>query len=273
MIKKLLVIGPGHSVSAQVDLIKEKRSEYKVLAFQGAYPHCETMYGIVPDLWYASDPNGLVEGLEHILKTREEKDIEIFIPSYFEGEVSEYRRYGGTSPIIRKRNGWSELQTYLKDVNSFCSVIRVRTTSTKFIKTISRNPDLRNNIFGPNAYYRFMHDEMIIGSVPFDSESVVGNKFKWGLENKLSAAVLPLCYYLGAEDLYILGFDMYGPRFYSSDTRHPWNDETQATDATAFPLSLIKQWTEWEIYHGMSIYSASDPSETLLSKILPTKKV
>ena len=273
MINKLIVIGPGHSVSSQVDLIKENRDEYKILTFQGAYPHCETMYGIVTDLWYAADPNGLVEGLEYILKNRKEKSIEILIPDYFEGELSEYRKYGGTSPLIRKDGGWDQLQSNLKEVSNFCTVKKIKTTSTKFIRTVPLNSDLRNNIFGPDAYYRFMHDEMIIGSIPFDSESVIGSRFKWGLENKLSSAVFPLCYHLQVKDLYILGFDLYGPRFYSSDTRHPWNDETQTTDATKFPLGLIKQWAEWETYHGMSIYSASDPNETLISKVLPTRKV
>ncbi len=89
----------------------------------------------------------------------------------------------------------------------------------------------------------------------------------------MSSSVLPICYQLKAREIYVIGFDLYGPRFYSDDDRHPWNDETQGKDVTKFPLQIIEQWVRWAHYHRMKIYSASSPDETLLSRVLPTKNV
>ena len=70
-----------------------------------------------------------------------------------------------------------------------------------------------------------------------------------------------------------MGFDLFGPRFYSADTRHPWNDESQIDDVAKIPLDIISTWRDWKDIHGMNIYSASNEDETLLSKVLETKKI
>ena len=273
MIKKLIVLGPGHSVSAQADLIREKRSEYEILAFQRTYPHCETKLGIEPDYWTASDPYGFVEGLQHIKNQKIKNQTTVLIPSIFEGDEMNYRKYGGSTPILRLPNGWKVLQEMLAEANRYRIMKTVPVTSTKYIRLHSSNKDLQNDIFGENAYYRFMHDELIQGSIPHDSDQVVGTKYHWGLENKLSSAVLPMCFHLRAQEIYVMGFDLFGPRFYSSDDRHPWSDESQIEDATKIPLDIIKQWSDWSSIHGMKIYSASNPDETLLSKVLETKSI
>ena len=211
--------------------------------------------------------------MESIISKKQKVDLEILIPSFFVGDVQQYRKYCGSSPLLREPGGWEKLQNYIEQISNYCKVTKVQTTSTKFIGTLSKNQDLQDNIFGKDPFYRFMHDEVIIGSVPFDSESVVGSRFTWGLENKLSSSVFPICYYLRATEVYVIGFDLYGPRFYNDDSRHPWNDETQMSDVVKIPLDLIKAWTEWKDIHQMNIYSASEKDETLLSKVLETKKI
>mgnify|MGYP003115550292 FL=1 len=46
--KKIIALGPGHSVRAKADSIKNN-NEYEVLAFQRTFPHCLTVLGIEPD--------------------------------------------------------------------------------------------------------------------------------------------------------------------------------------------------------------------------------
>ena len=272
-VNKIIALGPGHSVTGQAQKIRDSRKEYKILAFQRTYPHCKEILGIQPDYWFATDPYGFIEGMESMISKKQKVDLEILVPSFFVGDVQQYRKYCGSSPLLRETGGWEKLQNYIKQVSNYCKVTKVQTTSTKFIGTLSKNQDLQDNIFGKDPFYRFMHDEVIIGSVPFDSESVVGSRFTWGLENKLSSSVFPICYYLRATEVYVIGFDLYGPRFYNDDSRHPWNDETQMSDVVKIPLDLIKAWTEWKDIHQMNIYSASEKDETLLSKVLETKKI
>jgi hypothetical protein len=45
------------------------------------------------------------------------------------------------------------------------------------------------------------------------------------------------------------------------------------SDVVKIPLDLIKTWAEWKEIHQMKIYSASEKDETLLSKVLETKKI
>jgi len=81
--------------------------------------------------------------------------------------------------------------------------------------------------------------------------------------------VLPICYSIGAKKVIVYGFDYQGPRFYSEDARHPWNDETQNKDASIhFSLNLLKKWVEWEQLHGMKIYSGTKQTISLPNKIL-----
>ena len=117
MIKKLIVLGPGHSVSAQAELIREKRSEYKILAFQRTYPHCETRLNIEPDFWTASDPYGFIEGLQYIKNQKIKNQTTVLIPSIFEGDEMNYKKYGGSTPILRLPNGWKVLQEMLAEAS------------------------------------------------------------------------------------------------------------------------------------------------------------
>jgi len=271
--KALIVLGPGHSVNTRAPDIQKKRNNYEVLAFQRTYPNCKERFGIEPDYWTAADPYGFIEGLEYIIDKKEQTGITILVPSIFKENTATYRKYCGTTPLLRQKNGWEHLQELLKKSEQFCQIKIVPTTTTKYIALHSDNSDLKNNIFGADPFYRFMHREVIIGSVPFDSESVIGTTFKWGLENKITSSVLPICYYLQSTEIYIIGFDLFGPRFYSNDSRHPWNDESQREEAVKFPLSIVEEWSRWSKLHGMSIYSASSPQETLLSTKLETREI
>ena len=267
--KKIIALGPGHSVRAKAESIKNN-NEYEVLAFQRTFPHCLTVLGIEPDYWTATDPFAFLEGLEYITNKKHPIKTQILIPDVFTTNTANYRLHFGTTPLLRQRNGWETLQGLLELAKQYCKVETIPVTTTKYL---SRQGELPGPIFGQDPFFRFMSDKIIIGSVPFDSESVIGTKFIWGLENKLSSSVFPICSHIRAEEVCVIGFDLYGPRFYSSDSRHPWNDETQKDDAISIPLGIIKKWTEWTNLHNMKIYSASDPNETLLSKVLETKEI
>jgi len=257
--------------------LKSIKDSVEIFAFQRVFPHCHKILGIIPNIWFCADPYAYIEGIKYMASVDEPefKNIRILIPDIFMKDFSHYRKYCGTTPLMRVESGWESFQKLLGLINIDHRLEVVNCTTTKFIRICSNNFDLLddNNLFGKEAYYRFMHHQVILGTIRYDSEIVSGDRYKWGLESKLSSSVLPISYYLRAKKVGIVGFDMKGPRFYSDDSRHPWNDETQDKDALALPLSLIKQWIDWEEIHGMKIYNIAPEEKTVLSKILEYREL
>ena len=155
--------------------------------------------------------------------------------------------YCGTTPLGRISGAWDKYLALIGKLRE-CgfSIQLLPCTTTKYMAI---NADRAYDIFNTNSYLRFMSEKIIFGTVPYDSESVMGDRFKWGLENKLSSHVFPLCYYMGCKEIYIVGFDFQGPRFYNNVERHPWNDETQSNNVVKYSLNIVKKGVEWEGMH------------------------
>ena len=115
----------------------------------------------------------------------------------------------------------------------------------------------------------------VFGTVKYDSDRVIGSLNRWGLENKISSTMLPLAHYLGAKNVYSIGFDFIGARFYDKKkSRHAWgSDVSSLNDNIKFSLSLVEKWIQWKDYHNMSIYSISKQSSSLLNLVVPQVKV
>ena len=273
---KLLVLGPGSSINHHKDEILSLKGNVNILAFQGVFPNCYTHFGLVPDYWFSADPNAWVEGFEFLCSLGPEqqkafKNIKILMPDHSSKTYADFRMYCGTTPLGRIPGAWNKyfsLKSKLEECGFNIQILPCTTT-----KYMALNNASAYDIFDTDAYMRFMSEKIIFGTVPFDSESVIGDKFKWGLENKLSSHVFPTIFFLGYKQVYVTGFDFKGPRFYSDDARHPWNDETQNKNVVEFPLNIIKKWIEWRSFHGMNIYSTSREELTLLSDVLPTKPI
>ena len=278
--EKIIVLGPGESLNRYSDFLR-KPQKHKTLAFQGVFPHCYHSFKIVPDYWVSADPNAFVEGFNYLNDLNKEesekfKKMQILVPKFCSEDYSLFRAYCGTTPLGRVRGAWKKYNFLLDSLKRLgYNIIIVDCTTTKHIKLFEEKTDniFKNfDILGEDAYARFMYHRPIFGTIEFDSESVVGDKFKWGLENKLTSAVFPICYYLGAKEVYIAGFDFKGGRFYNPrDDRHPWNDESQDNFIHDFPLSIIKKWIDWIPYHGMNFYSIVESEYTLLNQVVEYK--
>ncbi len=269
MSNKVIVLGPGKT-SLEFDILAH--DECTILAFQEVFPNCISHLGVVPDYWTAGDPNSFINGMQYLLQNKDKKEfnkVKILFPSVFNRDLSYYRMFCGTTPIMRVPNGWYIFKELVKEVSIFYEVQIVPVTTTKYIKLFEKDATLKSITDEGEEYIRFMTDKAVLGTVEYDSETVAGTKYKWGLENKLTSVVLPICYSIGAKKVIVYGFDYQGPRFYSEDARHPWNDETQNKDASIhFSLNLLKKWVEWEQLHGMKIYSGTKQTISLPNKIL-----
>lgn len=263
---KITALGPGKTC-----LDYTPSSGEKVLAFQEVFPHCISHLGVVPDYWFGSDPNSYLEGLQFLLANigKIKKDIQIMVPEPFFEDISIYRKSFGTTPLMRQPGAWNFFQKLLLETEKYYTVIKLPVITTKFLSLHWRQyPDL-DGLFLED-HIRFMSEKPIFGTVEFDSETVSGELYKWGLESKLTSSVLPMCYYLRASLVKLYGFDFQGPRFYSEDARHPWNDETQQKNKNIveYSLNLLKKWIEWECIHGMKIVTGTKNKISLPNQFL-----
>lgn len=234
----IVVLGTGHSVAYNAAAVQ--KTNKKVLAFHEAFPYCHSMYDIIPDYWTWLDPNSAVKGMKYLLESddKELKKMKILVPSFAADSFAFFRMYMGTTPLGRRPGGWEE---YLDLLYKMENIEAIPATTKKYDKLIG----------DPNSDYKHM-----FGTFEFDSESVIGTQFKWGLENKLTSAVLPVCEWLCAENVYILGFDFIGPRFFSIDERHPWTDSTQKKTEAQIPLEAVRIWKE-----KMKLFVSSTPDQ------------
>ena len=278
---KLWLIGSSEAL-LNYDVSKLKTQD--TLALQQVFPHITTIFGVVPKYWTWADPNGALEGLQFLDSLTGEgleqfKDMTIILPEYVAGSAEMFRSHSGTTPLLRQQYGWQAYQHYLSQVSN--RGIRVQVlpaTSTKYIALNKESePTLENKDWlGEDATSRFALEKFIAGSCEFDSESVIGDKYKWGLENKLSSFMFPMAHALGAKQVFVLGFDCVGGRFYEvygtsktySGTRHPWNDETQSGNVNQIPLNFIQKWLQWEEHHGMEICNVVENQYTILNSVL-----
>ena len=264
---KIIALGPGKS-----SLDFKNDGTYKVLAFQRVFPHCVEHLNVFPDYWTCGDPYAFMEGFDYLLKNKNlsKNNLKILMPDTFLTDVSTYRKSFGTTPLMRTQNGWQKLTSMTKQISNYYEVKSIPVVTTKFLQLHAKDNNELKMIFDENQeFIRFMTEKVVFGTVEFDSEIVTGFRFKWGLENKLTSNVLPVCHYLGSSKVKIYGFDYRGPRFYSPDARHPWNDETQeGSEVIEFSLKILKTWLEWKNIHGMEIVSGTKDIISLPNKLL-----
>jgi hypothetical protein len=276
-VKNLVLLGSGESLNHVVPHLPEN-PDIKTLALQRVFPYCHKIFGVIPDYWNWFDANGSLDGLEYILKNHQSIDFKkmvILIPKFVCESYEHYRKFAGTTPLGRNPADWDlKYRSLLNQVEKIVEVKKFDATTTKRIALAAdvKNRDLsRYDIHESEAYIRFMNDDVLFGTVRFDSEKVIGTTFKWGMESKLSSVMLPVAYYLKAKNVYVCGVDFKGARFYDKTrSRHAWGkDVKEINPAVKYALLLISKWTEWQDIHGMTISSLAPKELSLLSNILP----
>lgn len=299
----LWVLGSGETISLYRDKVK-KLKDKTTLVLQRCFPHIYTGYGIIPTYWTWSDPYGSLEGIKYLSSLGKKelskfKKMKILVPSHCYSTLEKFRKYSGSTPIerIQIAGSWTiAWENYICLLNELkergMNIEVVETTTTKYIKNNPASaPSLENKQWlEKDCEERFKLDKIVFGTCKFDSESVIGLENIWGLENKLSSVMFPISQKLGAKNIFVLGFDHIGGRFYEvepsgqkrnlagsaeSGVRHPWNDETQKkelSEGAKIPLGMVKKWVDWQHIHGMKIYNVVENSYTLLNDVLEYKK-
>ena len=275
-VENLVLLGSGESLNTTAPEIVNNPL-LRTLALQRVFPYCHKLFNIVPDYWSWFDANGSIEGLRYIVENAHSIDfrkMEILVPHFICESYGYYREYAGTTPLGKNPQDWDlKYRKLLNQVREIIKVEEIVSTTTKNLvyNAHSNREFMGYDLHGADAYVRFMSDKILYGTVPFDSETVMGTTYKWGLESKLSSVMLPLAYYLKAKNVYVSGVDFVGGRFYdTSKARHAWGEDVEELNPTvAYALSLIAKWAKWTDLHGMKIMTLAPKEISLLATVLP----
>jgi hypothetical protein len=271
----MFLIGPGETVNSHIDKILEDK-DCKIFALQKVFPHCHIKYGIEPDFWTWQDPHGSLEGMQYILNNKNKfLKMRLVLPKYVVGERESFKQYCGTTAINTAKK-WQDYTSLLSKVREAgLRDIIVNSTTTKHISLYPfLNKDYyEKEISGKDCYLRFALEKVIYGTVPFDSDRVMGIKYKWGLENKLSSVMFPLAHFLGAKEVYPVGFDFVGSRFYDKNSKAgTWGDDAKEVSRNMeVAIESIEKWKNWSSISGMKIKSMIQEDSWILNSVLEKK--
>ena len=79
-------------------------------------------------------------------------------------------------------------------------------------------------------------------------------------QDKLTLAVLPICYWAGFKNIYIVGFDGIGGRYFAKSNVRGIRKVKPSID------HFLPLWNSWKEYHGMTFYSLVPEKECILNK-------
>lgn len=210
------------------------------------------------DYWTWGDPNAVIAGLlyyrhmQHMNPEEFDNLPTIIIPRWM-SSVSYMLSQGGTSAIINNvvwKDIYNEVVSEMEELDKIHYIDHAQSTKSLTNDDVFKNPELRFN--GENIYF---------GSVKFDG---VGSHSNWAHENKLTQTMYPIAHYLGATEVYALGFDNRGKGI---GRKIPFAHNNQSTIDKY--LQKYDLWTSWEKYHGMKLYSCIRDEFSDLNKKLP----
>mgnify|MGYP003565385237 CR=1 FL=1 len=253
---RILAIGPGESTQWLFSREDVKIPEDVItIGMHRVFPYIKN---IKLDYWTWGDPDAAIEGLRIFNTSKNLENLPtVIIPSYME-TVADFSANCGTSPLTFQRR--------VNDINLYNSTIsKLKGSKVKLVpnsyntKTLGKS----HKIFS-KVEERFSRKNNYFGSVPFDGARSESN---WAQENKFTNTILPICYYLGATEVYCIGFDNRGKGIKRSIPQSKNNPKIINNH-----LSKLRKWTvDWKDHHNMQIFSITPdrftPNNTILDYI------
>jgi hypothetical protein len=239
--KRFLAIGPGESTIEMLSSPPDLGPDIIIIGLHKVFPLFSNITGRNLDYWTWGDPHGAFEGLLEYHKLDIELRPVIIIPHWL-ANLEIYTSYGLSSPLTRGSK--KDIQLYhslLKKVEEDGNLTVVQ--NSVFTKKLSRN-----NIIFTNPASRFLSDNCYFGTDPYMMPKK-GEPY----ENSLTGTILPICHYLGADEVYCIGFDNMGLGIGDRKVGQEVRFNNVIKEKT-------KLWTDaWQPYHKMKIYNLSPP--------------
>jgi hypothetical protein len=253
--KKILAIGTGESV---IEFVKTKQKipeDYIKFGMHRALPYLLENSSIRLDYWTWGDPDAILEGLSLYEKYSPHELPTIIIPDLLlNSEIS--KKWSKLTKVATDKK-YGELYDSLIDMAYSLNKLEVIPNSIYAFQEGSTPRYMKD----PSI--RFNRSSTIFGSFTKAHENF--QKY-FVSENKFTSIMLPICHYLGAAEVYNLGFDNKGNRI---DGKYPMK---LGRDVPS--LELFKKWkVDWAPYHKMEIFSVIPDKFTNINTVLGFKEL
>jgi hypothetical protein len=254
---KLLAIGPSDSTIQLGEKLKNLNPDIKTIGLHRAFPYLKQNHNIDLDYWTWGDPNSTQMGFDYIKNNPNEPIPHIILPKWSK-TISTFNNLSGTTQLNRYPKRIREYEDTLQKFEKKGKVT--------FIENALPTKGIKDTQLITNPKLRFSDQFTIFGTVPFDGIHAESN---WALENKFTSLILPTCYYLGAKEVYCIGFDNRGTGI---NRTIPLLNNNQ-NHIQKF-LSKYPKWVnDWKPYHNMNIYSITPDKFSPINQIMEYKSI
>tara|TARA_R110000824_G_scaffold111106_3_gene259378 strand:+ start:2519 stop:3469 length:951 start_codon:yes stop_codon:yes gene_type:complete len=261
--------------------------------------------GIDFDYWFFIDPTSAFKAIKFINEnfSQENKAPFTLISPY--GKLGmptddDRKQFFGVNDIddCYELHGYKTYDDFIEEVNNLAKykikkTIEIPFITQKFIHNTKDHSLRRFDLDNKDAKVRFKNDlnKSVMGSAEVGTQGMEiikdyhkNNKVKeafiyryinqpnvYGMmnmcENKLTMCALPVSQFLGAKNLYILGFDGQGGRWDNLD------DDAGVSEDSVLNEYYLARWKKWKRYSGMQIYSSAQEEYTNLNNILTYRRL
>ena len=231
MNKKLIVMSSGGNLFKYKNQLKKLKDNdnFEVFAFSNSFMFCINELGFYPDYFLFIDPNAAMLSLEHIVKTKQKIKTKILFlnPIHTKQNYSEFIEWYGTTPVGRgNQGGWDRFRKLVSmcKSNDNIETIEIPITTMKYLKKY----DVKNTLLH-SFDERVKNSKVVVKNTLDDTFN----------EDKLTAVVLPVLHKMNKNNLYLIGFDCMGGRYFTkldkySISRYPEKEEASKSKTDYF---------------------------------------
>ena len=246
---RIIALGTGESCDHHSTKLNNLAPDIEKIAFHRAFMLLKER-GVDVDYWTWTDPDAAESGLKWMVANPTEKHPKIILPYWSRSESDISKFY----PIASNLKFTGRIKEHFRLLNS---------------ESVKKNITFLDNAINYVKQSSLVTDSRFSGSqIVFHTPNrKTGNGGQgYGAENVFTRHLLPICHYLGANEVYNLGLDNQGLGFNRGVSQ--WKGQSHEVNES---LGYFKQWMEWDKEHNMKIYRCMEDKFTNIGDIVPYK--
>lgn len=262
--KSLIVLGTGESLIRYKDKLKSLMNNCHTLSWGASFDFCIDEIGTTPTYFSFIDPTSAIRPIKLIKQNNIQDTTILLLSPVVNKSLKVFQTY------MEKTSGpaRSNFEKYLTDLNTACRISNSQEIPCITLKGLhlTKDPLAKKDLDNTDASLRFEGKRLICGMKNNLGLGIhkPGSRYMNLYETKLTMFILPICFWLGYEDIYFVGCDGGGGRFFN---KRLTDIKLIKTIDEFFPV-----WIKWKVYHKMNFFSLVEDRFSILNKYIPKQE-